>query len=406
MGTIIEKVAFLDLTEASEDTLKEIKAIKKVAFMVYNEKFEKFMPKISFSKISASVKVAGKFTFINGKTTFDQNFASGIKEPLSFFVNGKMIVKPDVTVEMIDKAIGRLVVNGVIYCPESTQGAIQQKAEQTNGKIVAYLNDAVLEDGKLTIDNDYLKQLKPGVNLVVTNKVTMIEDLDAPLFDEKLNQVQFLKGAVISEANKEMLSRKLANHTEKIVTVPEGFTYIDEDLHLDSDGVKRQEQGKFYVTGTVRFDKDVAPEEIKNHIAEIIAEEAIYCRTELKAEVLEKCGPSVKVISYSGDLRIIDGQHTLMKTELEYTESKIFYVVQGVLEVHKNVDPQLLYEKVERIDLDGVVSGNTEQCGVLQTKLGIQNGVVSNEDEENKEQETETPAGDDTYISKVSHLKL
>ncbi|HET7628010.1 MAG TPA: hypothetical protein VFK44_06425, partial [Bacillales bacterium] len=72
MGTIIEEVAFLDLTSASEEALKEIKAIRNVAFMAYNKQFEPYMANISFSDIASSVKVEGEISSVNGKMVFTE----------------------------------------------------------------------------------------------------------------------------------------------------------------------------------------------------------------------------------------------------------------------------------------------------------------------------------------------
>lgn len=406
MGTIIKEVAFLDLTEANEETLKEIKAIQNVALILYNEKFEPFMSKVSFHNIASSVKVPGNFTLINGKLELDKSFATGIKEPMFFLVNGSMIVKSDVTADMIEQAISGLFINGKIYCPERTQASLQQKISQNNGKVIAYIDDARLETGKLTINNDYLRQLKSKTNLAVIGKVKMVEDLDPSLFDEKLNKIQFLKGAVVSDVIQEILSGKLVNDTSKIITVPNGYTYIDGNLQLGSDEITTYQQAKLFVTGSVYLDEDVSEEDVKNHIATIKTEEAIYCPTKLKTEILQVCDPSTKVITYSGTLRVIDGEYKLTQAELNYTENNMTYIVQGVLQIDKNVDPKALYEKVERVDLYGVVSGSTEQCGVLQTKLKVNKGVVDHEDDNGDDKPIESENPDDTYIANVSLLKL
>ncbi|HEU5141124.1 MAG TPA: hypothetical protein VFT51_14205 [Bacillales bacterium] len=404
MGTIIKEVAFLDLTQASEEALKEIKAIHEVAFLVYNEKFEPYMPKVSFSEIASSVKVEGKCSFINGKLEFDKSFASELKDPLFFVVNGKFIVQSDVTAETIDQAIDGLHVNGKIYCPKHLQGVLQQKISQNNGQMAAYMSDAVLETNNLTVDNIYLQQLEPQTNLAFAGKVKMIENLDPSLVEEKLNKVEFLQEVVVSESNKNVINPKLSNPSAKITVVPEGFTYIDEDFHLDTDTLARYQQAKWFVTGSVHVDKAVTAEKIKNHIAEIRTDEAIYCRSELKAAILEKCDPSVKVNAYSGTLRMVKGQYKLTQPELDYTDGLVAFVVHGVLEIDKKVDPKSLFDKLERIDLYGVASGSPEQCGVLQTKLGINNGVIDNGEEDEKPEPENH--GDDTYITEVAHLKL
>ncbi|HET7577694.1 MAG TPA: hypothetical protein VFK33_00315 [Bacillales bacterium] len=406
MGTIIKEVAFLDLTEASEETMEEIKAIHNVAFMVYNEKFERFMPKISFSEIASSIKVQGKFTLINSKLEIDKKFAAGMEEPIFFLVNGKMVVKPDVTADMIDQAISGLLVNGTVYCPERTQAALQQKINQDNGKMIAYLDDALLETDKLTLNNDYLRQLKPKTDLAIGGAVNMLEELDPSLLDEKINRLQLLKGAVVLESNRDLLGQKLVGNRSNITTVPAGYTYITRDLQLDSGELARYELAKLYVTGSVYVNEEVTKEEIRNHIADIKTEKAIYCRSELKSEILQKCDPSVEVIAYSGTLRVVDGEYKLTHPELEYTENKMTLIIHGVMEIDKNVDPKVLYEKLDRVDLYGVVSGNTEQCGVLQTKLKVKKGVVDNEEEKEVKKPDDNEDSNDTYISNVSLLRL
>ena len=406
MGTVIKEVAFLDLTEASEETLEGIKEIHNVAFMVYNEKFERLMPKISFHNIASSVKIEGKFTLINGSMDIDKNFADGTNEPIFFLINGKLTVKPGVTAEMINQTISGLVLNGKVYCPESVQAALHRKINQENGKMIAYMDDAELVTEKITFNNDYLKQLKPGTNLAVAGDVMILEDLDTSLFKEKINRLQILGTATVLESNKSLLSEKLVGNPSKMITVPKGYTYITRDLQLDSDELARYDEAKLYVTGSVYVDENVTKEEFRNHIADVKTEKTIYCKSELKSEILKICDPSVEVISYTGTLRVVDGEYQLTQSELDYTENKLALIVHGVVEIAKNVDPKVLYEKLDRVDLYGVITGTEEQCGVLQTKLKVKKGVVDiNENKVNEEVDANQNP-DDTYVSNVSLLRL
>lgn len=234
----------------------------------------------------------------------------------------------------------------------------------------------------------------------------MLEELDASLFKEKINRLQLLGEATVLESNQDLLSGKLVGSPSKITTVPKGCTYITRDLELDSDELARYENARLFVTGSVYVSENVTKEEIQDHISDIKTGKPIYCKTELKTEILKKCDPSVEVISYSGTLRIVDGEYKLTQPELEYTDNKITLIVRGVLEIGKNVDPKVLYEKLDRVDLYGVVSGNEEQCGVLQTKLKVKKGVVDIQEDNSNEDQTEDENPDDTYVSNVSLLRL
>jgi hypothetical protein len=410
MGTMIKEVAFLDLTEASEETLAQITAIKKVAFMIYNEKFEPFMSKIDFHEIASSVKVPGPFSLINGKLTMDKGFLNSVSEPMFYLINGKMTIKPDVTPELIDQAISGLYLNGKIYCPEHVQGMLHQKIRQQNGKIVTYMAQAThLEPNKLTLTNTYLKSLDLETNLVVAGQFRMDTHLDKQLFNEKIKHIQFLNGALIPEAFAETLYEKLVEGAGTLTFIPEGYTYFEGNLHLDSDVIERYNTAKLYISGAAFFDETVSDSLVRQHLSAIIAEEGIYARAELKRALLDLCDPSVKLTTYSGVLRIVDGEHTLTQPELDYTEGKITYIIQGVLQIDKGVEPKALLEKIERVDLYGVISGGMEQCGVLQTKLRIKEGVIDSEDEPKgteADQNGDQEEPGTHVIAKVSQLKL
>lgn len=408
MGTVIKEVAFLDLTGASVEVLREIKAIKKVAFLIYNEKFEPYMSKINFEEVASTLKVTGSYTLINGKSEIDSHFITGMKEPLFFVVNGKLTFKPDVTLELLDQAFSGICLNGKIYCPESIQGLLQQKMVQQNGKIVAYMDQVTrFESAPITIDNNYLHQLNANTNLVLTSDVKLFEGVNLTLFNEKINQIQFLGSVTVSEIYRGELSAKTAPGSVSVHYIPEGFSYVDGDLELTAEDLTRYPGGKIYTDGSIYFSHDVEAKDIEENLVAIKTEETIYCRKEIRKAILSICEPSTKVTSYKGILRAVDGAYTLTQTELDYTPESITFIVRGVLEVDSKVDPKILFEKIDHVDLYGVINGTPEAVGVLQTKLRVREGVIDSENLlKDEEDSSDKEDSSDYVISKVAHLKL
>lgn len=408
MGTIIKEVAFLDLTNASAEVLNEIKAIKKVAFLLYNEKFEPYMAKIDFEEVASTLKVTGSHTIINGKSEIDSQFITGIKEPLFLIINGKLTIKPGVSLDLLDQAISGICLNGKIYCPESIQGLVQQKMAQLNGKILTYMDQVTrFESAPTTLDNGYLAQLDADTNLVLTSDVKMFEGINLSLFNEKINTIQFLGSATVSEKYREELSPKTAPGSVAIRYIPEGFNYVEGDLELTDEDLSRYPGGKLYTDGSIYFGNEIEAKDVEENLVALKATEAIYCRKELRKAILSICEPSAKVTSYKGILRAVDGAYTLTQPELEYTPDTITFIVRGVLEVDSNVDPKTLFEKIAHVDNYGVITGSPEAVGVLQTKLRVREGVVESGnslDIEEESREQEDPS--DHVISKVAHLKL
>lgn len=410
MGTVIKEVAFLDLTDASEETLAEITAIKKVAMLIYNEKFEPFMAKIDFHEVAASIKVSGPFSMINGKLDVDHDFLSSLNEPMVYFINGKLTIKPDVTPDLINQAIGGIYLNGKLYCPDQLQGAIHQKIQQQNGKIVTYMAQAThLEPKDLTLTNTYLKSLDNQTSLAVIGTFKMEENLDRKLFDEKIKQIQFLSEALISEAFAEAIYEKLVEGSGKLSILSEGYTYLEGPFLLDSDVIERYNAAKLYVNGSVFIDESVSESMLRQHLSVIKTEKGVYARTELKKALLDLCDPTVKLTTYPGVLRIVDGQHTLTQPELDFTEGKLTYVIHGMLEIDNEVDPKTLFEKLDKVDLYGLITGTKTQCGVIQTKIRIKEGVIDSE--EPTVGKTPDPSDAEEkpgthVIARVSQLKL
>lgn len=408
MGTILKEIAVLDLTETSEDVLKEIKAIKKVALVVYNDKFERFMPTISLEEVAAVVKVPGKFTIVNGKTEINHASALGTSEPLYYIINGKLTIKPDVTPELVERVISGIFINGKIICPENLEGILQQKMTQQNGKVVTYMEGAtLLETNSFIINNEYLKQLKDHTNLVALNSVTMTDSIDLDLFEAKINRIQFLSQAVVSKNYQDSLSEKVFGSPTSLIYVTEGYVYIDEDLELDSDELSRYHHAKLFVNGTVSFKEEIEELELNNRIQELKVTETVYCRRELRDSIQKLIDPTTKIRTFTGILRIVNGVHVLSEAELRYSEAPITYVVRGVLEIDSNVDPKMILEKVEKVDLYGVIQGNPEVCGVMQSKLGVKSGYIELEHGQSLE-ETGSDANEteDTVLSKMALLKL
>jgi len=409
MRKVIENINFLDLSSAAEESLEGVTKLQNINLMLFSKKVAKSLSSITMKNVNFSAEVPEKCTQVNGQFELDESFAASVKELLYLVINGTLVVKPDVTVEIIEKTLSGLFVNGGVYCPEKVKGIIQQKTERLNGNITAYMDDADVLAENVRFDNNYLRSLQPGTNIVVTGKVTMVEPLDSSLLQERLGKVEFLNRALIREDYMEIITEKMLNpHKCKMTWIPVGAVYVDKDFYLDSMAIQRFEHATLYVTGTIQLGSDVSQEILVKCIDKIYTNKTIICRKELKEAVLKRCDdPSVTVLDYTGKLLVVDGEHKLTQAELKYTKENLSLLVRGVLDIADNVDPEALYDKVDSIDNYGVINGDSEQCGVVQTKLRTNKGVVSDRKEPDDEQNApeEEDAGE-IRIANMNYLKL
>ncbi len=411
MGKMIKNIGFLDLTNAAKESLEGIETIKNVGCMLYSRQIAPLLSKITLKNVGYSSEVPENCKVVNGQFIIDGSFVSGVKQPLYLFINGQLVVKPDVSVEAIETSISGLNINGTVYCPEHLRAAIEQKIERKNGKVVSFMRDAVLVNGDVRLDNHFLQTMQPETNLAVTGIVRMIDHLDSSLLEERLGKMQFLHEALLREEYLEMLNSRIVNREKSTITViPSGCIYIDGDLVLDSITIKRFEQAKLYVIGSVRLGDDVSETMLEKHIAQIYTKDMIICRKELAEQLLNKCAdPAIHLLTYSGKLLLVDGQHKLTRAELKYTPENISVLVRGMLEIDPNIEPQVLFDKIDSIDNFGEIEASGEQCGVIHAKLRANNGSIIDRDESGNEDNgnaEEDANADDVYIKNVSYLKL
>ncbi|OPG15473.1 hypothetical protein [Ferroacidibacillus organovorans] len=378
MPKVIRNVNMLDMSNATIERIEGIKAIENVNLFVYHERLAPTLAKTSQRNVNLSIAVPSGVTFVNGSYELSKSVLSGRLEPLSVCVNGRTIVQPDVSEDLLRDGLALLFVNGRIYCPIRLVGEISNKTRSHNGKVIAYMDDAdfVLRDAQL--NNHFLQSLQSGAKLVIIGTVKMTEKINAELFREKIDRVEFLGEVYIREEYLEVLNSKLHNsHQCALKVIPTGAQFFEGDLVLDEFSVLRFEEADMYISGDLRITDDVSVENVEKSIRRLHVSGQIICRKALKLTVYQRSDDvNVSFLDYSGKLFVIEGEYKLTKSELIYTQEKLGLVVSGILNLSSNIDPELLAGKVESVVNTGIIKGTEEQCGVIRTKLRSNTGLV------------------------------
>lgn len=410
MAKVIRNVNILNLSNATIEGLEGITAIEDINLFVYHERLASALVKISLRDVNLSIAVPSVVTFVNGSYELSKSVLSSRSEPLSICVNGRTVVEPDVTEDLLSEGLGLLISNGRIYCPERLIGEISNKTRSHNGTVVPYMDGADRVLRNVHVDNRFLQSLNSGAKLVVMGTVTMSEDIDEGLLRERIDRVEFLGEAYVREEFLAVLNPKMHNpHRCKLNVIPTGAQFIAEDLVLDELSVSRLDQANVYITGDLRIADDVTAADFEKSILRLHVGGVVTCRKELKVAVYQRCDDlNVSFLDYSGKLLAIDGEYKLTKSELAYTPEKLSLVVSGVLNISKNVDPELLADKVESVANSGIITGTEEQCGVIRAKLRSNTGLVEDADDAVKEDEADSRHHDhDTeYIENMNILTL
>ncbi|SDN67533.1 hypothetical protein SAMN04487897_10442 [Paenibacillus sp. yr247] len=409
MNKVIQNVNVLDITTAAEQALDGVSKIKNVNLLLYSKATIGLLANVAQKNINVQAEIpeGGKLHMVNDR--YEVGAAPDGGSPLYLVVNGTLIIRPDADAESLERGIAGIIVNGTIFCPEGVFSIVQQKIVQHNGRLALYMDNALLISDPVHIDDLFLRTLPSDSRVSFSGKAVLL-DADAALLEEKLRNMEFTGELVIREQLLAALSGKLVNaHKAKIVTIPADTYYIDRDLTLDAGVLRRLPHRRIHATGLLRFELDVTPERLAAAVDRLHSERAILCPVELKDSVLAvTADPAVEVLSYAGKLRVVEGEYRLTPNELKYSPEPLSFIVNGVLDIAAEIDPQLLFDSIESIVNYGVISGNGEQYGVVQTKLIKNEGAFDvRRDEEVNDEPDEASAKDDTvYIRNVNYLKL
>ncbi len=391
-----KNIGLLDLRSATEQAIEAIEIIDNVGTVMYSPETSHLISKISIGNIGSTIIVPKEYEIHTGKLELGGESLKKLSSPLFLYVTGMITIKEDISFEDIEKNIGGLILTGKILCPDNIAAAIQSKIVTQTGKFISYPAGSQIINGSCVINDTFLNSLKPSSILFINGKLKIIEILNKKLIDEKIERIEISGNVVIKNEYAEILNQKLKG-ASKCEIIPDDYIYIEEDIVVDSISIKKFNAAKIYAAGIISFKEDLSVQMLKEHVISIKTNKIVICNQDLREHVVAICeGYSPKIVYYSNKHIVIDQEYELDSSELEFSEEKISFLVNGMLNVAKDVTAELILEKIEFIDNFGMISADRRQIGAIKNKLRINEGMVSsNENTENN-----------IVISNAGYIKL
>jgi hypothetical protein len=95
----------------------------------------------------------------------------------------------DVTAEMLDQALEKLVVKDVLICPVGLRTTVARKCNLLETKAVFYPGELWLVEGELTLLASRFNYLEGKATLVVQGELTVASEVEPRLLAERLEKV-------------------------------------------------------------------------------------------------------------------------------------------------------------------------------------------------------------------------
>ncbi|WP_427339428.1 hypothetical protein [Caloranaerobacter sp. DY30410] len=366
--SIIENIGLLDTRNIKEDLAKNITKICNIGILIESDESRLLLKNCEKVNIGCAVKIPKDIQMVtrSGDLKIDRNYLEGLLNPVAILVNGIVIFKEDVDSNLINEKIYCMIVNGRIVCPKKLSGVIQSKST-INGQISSYKDDYILFNGTIILNNQFLYGLKPHSKLAI-DKVIIIEDVDMKLFEEKVSNIQILNKLVIADEFEKEFAKYIDEYylLDKTV-VPKGSKYIEQDINLDDNTIKKYNDSILFVDGEVEIYLE-DDSKLKKHIKSLICG-SIVCS--------EKNYDAVKSIlgNENIEIEIIEGKlikntgEMVLSGVVENVDEGVTIRNMGKLVIDENIDLDVLNKKVKSILNFGLIVVPEKAINIVRSKI-------------------------------------
>jgi hypothetical protein len=385
MSQRIGNVGLLNLVNATEESIKGVERIENVGLVLYGKENAHLLTKLNIGNIGASLEIPIGSRLFNGVFHLDQYYLSAIVEPVFLLVNGIVIIDKNVQADQVQAGKLTMLVNGKVYSPTHLTGMAGKMLSKGNGAVETYEGAAPrLENGKFTLTNSFLQSIDESLYLVVNGMLSFAQDLNTDLFIEKINKLEVNGKIEIFENQESYIYKKVASLTTcKVEVIPSGYEVLAKPLRLNGRSIRRFQQKKWYTNKPVIIESDVSREMLTKAIEKIHSTSVVICHEEVEDLVYERLSlMETEVLPYENGFIVIDGEEVWSNDQFLALEQPISFIVNGKLNLDKDVSEEVLRAKVVTLDVLGEVIVHEKKLkGTLQNVIRLNTGTIEEEKE-------------------------
>ena len=379
MSKRIGNVGVLNLLNATAESVKSAGRIGNIGAVLYRAGQGHVLTSLSAGNIGATVEVPDGYSYYDGLLEIDRAYLESLNKPLKLVVIGSVLIKEDVTADLLDRDELELIVHGDIYSPATLKGAVSQRFSGGSRKVKSYSGELRLENGNFILSNAFLESMERPVYLKVNGKLELPKELDLGLFNEKVANIE-VNGLVQLCEEQETAFYKKAGSAVKgsIEVIPSCFERLKKTFRLNNRSIRSMQGRNVYTKKPILFETDVRREKAEE-IGEIHSSSFIVCNEELEDIMYRKLAKlETEVLSYADNFIFIEGDQEWSEAQLQAIEQPAAVIVEGKLTFAEDVKPASVKDKIATLDLFGEIqTDSAEVRAALQTKLRANEGLVS-----------------------------
>lgn len=391
VGRVIGNVATLDLRNATEASISDIKEVRNAATVLYSRETADIARRINFLNVASMIDVPEDAIVRTGQETITADTLNNLTDPVHIVCIGQLNIHSNIPVQNIEQNLGGLYVVGQLCYPENLGPIVQPKIKQLIGQSFVIDSDAEWYKGKLVLDEIFLNSLPENSILAVFGSIKAPQILSDDEINKKIKKLQIFGPVLCREENAAALLSKvdksIGKETHKTI-IPTGFRLVEQELVLDEGTVQNLPRRKLFCLSDVRFTSSVTPETVDEHLDELIVKKRLISPKTLQAVVSKKTDVlATQCIFYRGHLMIVDDETTLSSPQLVFLPDELSLIVNGALNLDSDLDPYVIKDRVVEVYNTGFIHGTPEQIAALQTHIRINKGEMTSKREEEQIEE-------------------
>ncbi|EFU42218.1 hypothetical protein PVOR_08010 [Paenibacillus vortex V453] len=382
MSKMIGNVGMLDLTQATEESVKSIERIGNVGIVIYRAETAHLLTMLkNAGNIGKTLEIPAGHRYYNGTLRLNEEYFKQLDHPDRVFVNGTVIIDKEVSFEAFQSGKLHLVVNGEVYTPQHLAGVVTSALLKVGGasaEIYAYQYEPRFESGKLKLNNAYLASITDPISLVMSGVLELDKDLDMERFAAGIDSLRMNGKAVIHESQSPYFYDKAKAINGSLEVIPTGFEYVTKPLRLNARTIRRFNGHKFYTKQPIIMEADVTRDAFSRAISEIQSTSFIICSEDIEDLIWERCpNLNTEILSYEQSFIFVSGEETWSKDQLLALEQPVTFIVDGTFILDDDVTEDDIKHSISSLDLFGdVVVGEKRIKGILYPYLRVNNGSI------------------------------
>lgn len=378
---VIRNIGLLDTRNITEEMANEITEIKNIGSIVENNKSREMLVKAKKQNIGLSIKISDEAELIirNGKLEIDNDFLKYLKNKIAIMINGVVIFKKDIDIDILDEKLEIVNINGKLISPKELSGIVNSRS-QINGISIYYDSETTFIE-KLYLDNNFLEKIDKSLKFSVCELIA-IEELNENLIENNLSNIEILENIIITENNEAKLKNKIQDYysveKELIPSYMDRVRLIDEDMSINDRNIKRYNGEYIYCREEVEIYLEEI-EEVEKYIKFLFAKK-LTTNNKTYEKIKDVLMGDIEIVLVEG--RIVKNKGSMILSSK--INEKMAIENMGSLTIKDDIEVESFIENIEFIENYGVIKVGEEIEEIVRNKIKNNFGSIKIIGEENK----------------------